>query len=165
MNPAPHEPAPFVPIEELETVAPRAIREALPVGGWRLELLWQLDLPVRMVSVRELEWLLDLPVWQAYGRHFAVSPRDVMATPDVLSCQHARTLLADLTYPIHLCLWQGRTVILDGFHRLLKAVLIGRDGLPAMELSATDLISISRLPATTDNSPEPLMQSKTPTDI
>jgi len=141
---SPDTPAPPLPLEQIGSVAPEVLHEALPLGRWRRELLWRLDLPVRRAAIDDLSWLLDLPVWQGFGRHFAVSPSEVLAAPHRFARQHARTLAADLDYPIHLCPWRGRTVILDGFHRLLKAVLIGRDALPAMTLSAEDLDEISR---------------------
>ncbi|GLZ79528.1 hypothetical protein Afil01_43350 [Actinorhabdospora filicis] len=138
-------PAPFVPLEGLAAIAPPEVRDALPLGGWRMDALHKLRLPVRDVAVAELGWLLDLRVWQAYGRHFAVSPRDVLAAPDVLAHQHERAMRADLAYPVHLCPWRGRTVILDGFHRLLKAVLTGRETLPAMLLGEEEFAAIGGL--------------------
>lgn len=139
----PDEPAPFVELDGLAAIAPAVVRETLPLGGWRRDLLWELRLPVREVPVAGLSWLLDLPVWQAYGRHFAVSPREVMAAPDVLRHQYERAMAADLAYPVHLCPWRGRTVVLDGFHRLLKAVIAGRESVPAMVLTAEDLARVS----------------------
>lgn len=135
-------PAPFVPLEELAAIAPPEVRDALPLGGWRMDALRALRLPVRHVAVAELDWLLDLPVWQAYGRHFDVSPRDVIAAPEALAHQYQRAMRADLAYPVHLCPWRGRTVILDGFHRLLKAVLTGRETLPAMVLGEAEFTAI-----------------------
>lgn len=138
----PATPAPFVPLEGLTDIAPPEVRDALPLGGWRMDALRRLRLPVRETPVAGLTWLLDLPVWQAYGRHFAVTPRQVMAAPDVLAHQHERAMAADLEYPIHLCPWRGRTVILDGFHRLFKAVVTGRETLLAMMLDEGDFIAI-----------------------
>jgi len=53
-----------------------------------------------------------------------------------------RVLAADLARPIHLADHHGRLVILDGYHRLLKAAIQGRARIDAMALSAADLRSI-----------------------
>lgn len=52
-------------------------------------------------------------------------------------------MASDLRYPIHLAEHRGRLVILDGFHRLLKAVLEGRVEVEAMVLYDRDLKAIS----------------------
>lgn len=135
-------PAPYVPLEQLWSIAPPILRETLPLGGWRIDLLWRLRLPVQRVPIADLDWLLDLPVWQAYGRHFAVSPRQVLDDPERFAHQHTRSMACDLTFPLHLCQWKAATVILDGFHRLLKAVILGRGTLPAMVLSTEDFAAV-----------------------
>jgi hypothetical protein len=51
-------------------------------------------------------------------------------------------MASDLGHPIHLVEHHGRLVILDGFHRLLKAAIEGRTMIDAMVLSKHDLQSI-----------------------
>ena len=51
-------------------------------------------------------------------------------------------MAADLGRPIHLVEHNGRLVVLDGVHRLLKAALEGRAAIDAMVLSQEDLESI-----------------------
>lgn len=51
-------------------------------------------------------------------------------------------MASDLRYPIHLVEYRGRLVILDGFHRLLKAAMEGREEVDAMVLSEGDLKAV-----------------------
>ncbi|WP_433476127.1 hypothetical protein ACQPZP_03240 [Spirillospora sp. CA-142024] len=51
-------------------------------------------------------------------------------------------MASDLGHPIHLVEHNGRLVVLDGFHRLLKADIEGRVEVEAMVLSPADLESI-----------------------
>ena len=76
------------------------------------------------LRVQELAWLFDLPLWQLNGVRFRVSPQQVRETegfPDHLR----RVMAADLGRPVHLVGHNRRLVVLDGFHRLLKAALEG----------------------------------------
>lgn len=95
---------------------------------WSRERLWELDLPVQWVAMSELRWLLSLPVWAFEGVPFVVSPRHVRADPDRYSVQYGRTMAADLAFPLHVLARRERVAtVLDGFHRLLKAELLGMD--------------------------------------
>jgi len=51
-------------------------------------------------------------------------------------------MAADLAHPIHLVQYRGQLVVLDGFHRLLKATVEGRSNVDAVVLSGEDLESI-----------------------
>ncbi|WUI01145.1 hypothetical protein OHR68_04800 [Spirillospora sp. NBC_00431] len=128
--------------EELVAANPEVIRRTLPLVPWRIELLWRLDLPVRRVAVRELEWLFDLPLWQRDGVRFQVSPRQVRTNPERFPDHYRRVMESDLEYPIHLVEHNGRLVVLDGFHRLLKASVLGLAEIDAMVLSQADLRSV-----------------------
>jgi len=75
---------------------------------------------------------------------FQVSPRQVRDDPAGFPDHLRRVLACDLSHPIHLVEHNGRLVVLDGFHRLLKAALEGHAEIDAMELSAADLASICR---------------------
>lgn len=67
---------------------------------WDLERLHALSLPEREVSISTLEWHLSLPFWTAGGHPFQVSPADVASEPSAHPEQWARTLVADLRYPL-----------------------------------------------------------------
>lgn len=115
---------------------PPLVRAAIPTDLWRRDLLWALDLPVEQIPVASLAWLLDVPLWQWDGVPFRLTPNAVRADPERYDEQYRRTLASDLAYPIHLVGLRDRWTVLDGIHRLLKAVLVGRAEIPAMKLSA-----------------------------
>ncbi|GAA2444214.1 hypothetical protein GCM10010191_71140 [Actinomadura vinacea] len=138
--------APQVSQEELLAAMPGVIKETLPLVPWRIQRLWRLKLPVQRIAVDELAWLFELPLWQLNGERFRVSPRQVREDPDGYPDHLRRVMASDLSYPIHLVEHNGRLVVLDGFHRLLKASIQGRREIDAMVLSRADLESI-RAPA------------------
>jgi hypothetical protein len=94
---------------------------------WDQERLWRLDLPVTEIPTQELHRQLELPMWTLDGAPFMLSPAQVAARPQRLAGQYARTLAADLRYPIHVLDRPQRLTVLDGMHRLLKAHLLGQD--------------------------------------
>jgi hypothetical protein len=136
--------APRVPWDELLAMTPEVIRETFPMVPWDMARLLALSLPVQRVAVQDLAWQFDLPLWQLDGVRFQVSPRQVREDPARFPDHLRRVLASDLRYPIHLVRYSGRLVVLDGFHRLLKAALQGRTQINAMVLSQEDLESICR---------------------
>lgn len=94
---------------------------------WEVEDLWALDLPVEEVPISALEWHLDVPVWpDADGNPYRATPRQVLDNPEENHVEHARVLRADLSFPVEVLDRDGRLMILDGIHRLCRAVLEGR---------------------------------------
>ncbi len=107
-------------------VMPASLRSVMVDFLWSRERLWALELPVERVSVDELRWHLALPMWSFEGVPFAISPEQVGADPDRYHVQYARTMAADLAFPVHaLVRPERRLTLLDGVHRLLKADLLG----------------------------------------
>src|SRR4051795_7560288 len=105
---------------------PPALRRVLMDERWEISKLWALDLPVEHVPTASLAWQLDLPWWRAGEEWFAVTPNEVRDAPyGPLQWQWKRTLAADLSSRIDLRWAENRLVILDGVHRLLKAVVLG----------------------------------------
>lgn len=102
---------------------------------WDLEKLHALKLPARTVPVKDLLWHLDLPYWKHNNKPFQITPRQVMESPDSYSEQYIRTLNSDLSYPIIVREDMERILMLDGVHRLLKAVLENRQELKASVFS------------------------------
>jgi len=100
---------------EIVPFAPPELRPWLLDFEWSVEKLQALELPVDEVPLGELAWLLDLPFWRGDGL-FEVRPLDVVSGP-----QLDRTNAADLSEPLHVTRRNGRLVVLDGLHRLLKA--------------------------------------------
>src|SRR5215469_1244303 len=92
-----------------------------------MDRLHALELPVKTLPVSALAVHLTLPYWRLGDEPFQLTPRDVMNDPARYVEQYRRTWQADLTYPIILCDRAGKPpMILDGVHRLLKAVLLGQ---------------------------------------
>jgi hypothetical protein len=118
---------------------PEALRGVLLDRLWDKAKLWALDLPVEVVPISSLDWQLDLPWWQFDGDWFIVSPSQVRANPSRYREQWERAMRADLSAPIHTRNSEGRLVILDGVHRLLKAAVLGRRALPVRTVP-TDLL-------------------------
>lgn len=123
---------------------PSEVRRALPMDRWQIEELFRLDLPVESIPITELDWQLQLPMWQLDGIRFQVAPAAVLADPDAYPHHVARVTAADDSYPIHVIEHHGRLAVLDGFHRLVKAVMRGAAAIDAMRLSRADLAAISR---------------------
>jgi hypothetical protein len=128
--------------EELLAATPEVVRETLPQVPWRIGRLWRLELPVQRIAVSELTWLFELPLWQLNGERFQVTPRQVRDEPERFPDHLQRVMASDLRFPIHLVAHNGRLVVLDGFHRLLKASIQGRREIDAMVLSQVDLKSV-----------------------
>lgn len=134
--------APSVSWDQLIAMTLPVIRQALPMVPWNIHSLHSLDLPIRPVPVDDLAWLFNLPLWQNNGARFQVSPAQVRADPARFPDHMRRVMASDLNQPIHLVEHNGRLVVLDGNHRLLKAALHGRAQIEAMVLSQQDLQSI-----------------------
>jgi hypothetical protein len=110
----------------LSAELPDALRGVLLDFHWDLGRLHALRLPERQVDVAELAWHLELPFWAVDGRPFRVSPAEVAADPEAYGAQWERTMAADLSFPLDGRLRSdGRIVLLDGVHRLLKASVLG----------------------------------------
>jgi hypothetical protein len=134
--------APKVSWDQLVAMTPPVIRQALPIVPWNIHQLHSLDLPTQPVAVDGLAWLFDLPLWQDNGTRFQVSPAQVRADPARFPDHMRRVMAADLNHPVHLVEHNGHLVVLDGYHRLLKAAIQGHAQIQAMILSQQDLQSI-----------------------
>lgn len=107
---------------------PQELKDVLHDFWWDVEKLRSLELPTRALPTKELLWHLDLPYWKHEDKPFQVTPRQVMNAPQCYEEQYNRTLAADLRYPIIVREdpLGDRLLILDGVHRLLKAVIDDR---------------------------------------
>ena len=89
---------------------------------WDKHALWDLPTPAMLLSLTELEWHLDLPVWSTQPPKplFDLLPREVIAQPALHENHWQRIIAAPLEYPLDLFEYNGRWVIMDGYHRLAK---------------------------------------------
>jgi hypothetical protein len=131
--------APSVTREQLLASTPAQVRSAFPRFDWTEAALWRLDLPVEDVPVETFSWLLDLPLWRWQGRRFQLSLRDVLGDPERYRAHRDKAERADLSYPIHVVPHRGRWVILDGYHRLLKTLILGDRTVRVVKVRAADL--------------------------
>jgi hypothetical protein len=94
-----------------------------------------------------LRWHLDLPWLRHEGKPFQVTPAQVKADPARYQEQYRRTVAADLGCPLDLLFRNGRWVVLDGIHRLLKADLLGLSTIQVRRLP-TAMLPLILQPAT-----------------
>ena len=125
------------PWSETAPCAPPELEPWLLDFEWSLEKLQALELPVAEIPVGELAWLLDLPFWRGEGV-YEVRPLDVVSGP-----QLERTNAADLSKPLHVTRRNGRLVVLDGLHRLLKAARAREETVRVREVPADALHRIA----------------------
>ena len=103
-----------------------APKEILEVGfdeAWDNHKVWTLDLPIVWVDMRELVWHFDFPFLDEDGGYYNLKPIDVINHPGQHQSEYYRTMNVDMIYPIDLMEKNGRLVILDGLHRLMKAAI------------------------------------------
>jgi len=123
---------------------PSALARHLPDVAPDLGRLWALDLWPEPMPVDHLAWHLDLPLWRDGGRPYCLCPRAVISDPSRYRSQYARVLACDLGYPIDVTWWNRRYAILDGVHRLAKAVLYDRE---TIEVRKVPQAALDRLAA------------------
>jgi hypothetical protein len=129
----------LVPLSEV----PPSVRETMPAFEVDPQLLRALRGAVESIDVRDAAWALELPIWPLGQKPFAVTPRFVLANPGVAPEHDRRLREADLGVPVVALRHRGRTVLLDGYHRLAKADMSGVTALPARLLrTAADVTAV-----------------------
>ncbi|WP_421723579.1 hypothetical protein [Bauldia sp.] len=111
---------------------------------WDVEAIWALDLPVEEMPIDRFLWHLDVPIWPYRGVGYVITPNQVLADPVRYAEEHERLTKADLTYPLDVYFHRGRWMILDGVHRLAKAVWDDRECLAVRQVpesAVTQLVS------------------------
>jgi hypothetical protein len=130
---------------DLEVPAEEAERRLLPWDGsleWDNDHLHALDLPVQNLPVAELLWHLDEPFWRSESGNY-VCPRDVLGHPGLWPEEDDRINHADLSYPPEVVLHNRRWFVLDGLHRLTRAVSEGRRSIAVRVLPPERLSEIA----------------------
>ncbi len=99
--------------------------------------LRELSIPTTQMKLDELEWLLDLPVWEKDDTDdWNLTPREVIENKSGTSNHRKVVDDADLSYPAVVTLRKGKWIVLDGFHRLTKAYILGRKTLDVKVLTS-----------------------------
>lgn len=91
-------------------------------------MLWALDLPVEEIPIIEITNNLDIPYLEREGTDDWNLSISELVTNFEREPHHAKqTMAADLAFPIELYCHNDQWIILDGVHRLTKAVREGRE--------------------------------------
>ena len=99
-----------------------------PPGIWDEKKIWGIELPVITMDINELLWLIDVPFWESDDREeFALTPRVVMEGHPHSTKEWARMTRVDLSFPLDVLCYNGRWIVLDGVHRLMKAYMAGAE--------------------------------------
>lgn len=89
--------------------------------------LWALNLPAEEMLLSEFEHNLEIAYLDQEGTDdWNLSLAQLIEAPEKQPGHFERIKAADLSYPIHIYSFRGSWKILDGTHRLCKAVVEGR---------------------------------------
>ncbi|MCA9575452.1 MAG: hypothetical protein KC668_08445 [Myxococcales bacterium] len=104
---------------------------------WDRRKVWALSITPEPLPRSALEWHLDLPFWSSRPPEplFDLQPRRVIDDPTYHAAHERRIALADMSFPIDVMEHRGRLCVMDGLHRLARAVREGRD-----------MVSVRRIP-------------------
>ncbi len=102
--------------------------------------LWALDVPTEAVSIDEISYNLDIPYLEHEGTDdWNMSITSLLANFNNEPHHAAQVERANLDYPIELYLFDGRWIILDGVHRLTKAIRLGRTQIKARRIPQLEI--------------------------
>jgi len=91
------------------------------------EKTWDLDLPIEEMDLKELESNLDIAYLDKEGTDdWNLTLRELIKNPEKEPGHYEKIQKADMKYPIKIYFFQGAWRILDGVHRLCKAIMEGR---------------------------------------
>jgi len=101
---------------------------------WDDDRIRALRLPVEDVPFEELAWGLEIPFWSRGRKPFSLRGRDLLSEPDRYPEHRRRVHWSSLEHSLTLYQKGGRWIILDGYHRLVKAAREGRSELAVVRL-------------------------------
>ena len=96
--------------------------------GFRTDFdkLWSLELPVENIEIRSLSNNFDIPYLEREGTDdWNLSINQLLGNFDNEITHAEKVRKADLAYPIDITNFNGQWIILDGVHRLAKAISQG----------------------------------------
>jgi hypothetical protein len=116
-------------------VLPDPVMAVMAGFWWDDDRLRGLSLPVAPVALSELAWGLEIPFWSDGRKPYSVRGRDLLEDPDRYPEHRRRVHWSDLRHPLALYEKEpGRWIILDGYHRLVKAAREARTEVPVVRL-------------------------------
>jgi hypothetical protein len=123
----------------MEDKIPKTLREA----GYEIycdaEKLAALAIPVVDFEIKDLIWNFDLPLWGKDGESWNLTPWDVINEVSGSASQRRRVEDADLSFPILVLKKNGKWLIVDGVHRVVK-VYLNRQQTISAKIVTPDLI-------------------------
>ncbi len=105
---------------------PELIQEHILPFNWDVKKVWTLECKSVATPRSHFDYLLGLPLWSSkpnMGMLFDISPLEVLGDKSRSPYQYDRVVKADLSWPIDLLEWKGKTWVLDGVHRIAKSYL------------------------------------------
>jgi len=139
---------------------PKIIKDVGFDFWWDSEKVWDLSVPVTEINIADLDWHLDYPFWGENGFKYNLKPADVINFPDKHNFEYKRIMKADLYYPIDIMENKGRWLILDGLHRLAKAVINKKERISVRIISRDLIANILHDRAISDNHPDSIKYLK-----
>lgn len=108
----------------------------LPGFWWDQSVLFALELEGKSVGVDDLVHFLDVPIWRSTEESslFTVTGRQILESPQNYANHWKRIQAADLSYPIMLYERDDHSILLDGYHRLHRAIHEGMSHIRASYL-------------------------------
>lgn len=113
--------------------------------NWNERDVWGLPGEYQIIPVQDLEAHMDYPFLDLRNRPYAITPSEVLNHPHSYPTHYARMMAAEEDYavnvvrhPVH-----GKWIILDGLHRLMKAVFFGRRAVKCWVVSWDDFVGIA----------------------
>ena len=91
---------------------------------WDNKKVWSLVYPVEEMDISLLEWHFEIPFHWHNGGIYNLKSIEIMDNPKKYKEEYERTFKTDLNFPIDIMWNNGRWLILDGLHRLMKAKLL-----------------------------------------
>lgn len=89
--------------------------------------IWKLDIPTEEIPISELESNLDIAYLEKEGTDdWNLTVRELITNPEKEPAHYEKVKNAQLEYPIEIYFFDGSWKILDGVHRLCKALLEGK---------------------------------------
>lgn len=127
----------------IEKEPPQIIKDMGFDFGWDARDVWKLNVPTIEMDVQELIWHFDIPFLWEHGGYYNVTPREVIDNPEKHKEEYERTMQADMSHPIDIMENKGRWTILDGLHRLMKAVILGQEKVRVRKIPRSEIKNIT----------------------
>lgn len=124
-------------------LAPEAAKPFLLDFSWSLDKLRALPLEPVELPLSALTACLAAPLWRSGGRPFALAPLELLKDPSLDRDQYERVLNAELDHPLYALRQEGRWLVLDGTHRLAKALKLGYEDVQVKVVPKTMLERIA----------------------